>query len=331
MTIGIKNRAYGIDLSRWDPDFNPDLAVQGLIDLCILKATEGLYIKDTSFESLYLQSLRVKVNGAYHYLRSQYGGVSQARYFSDTIGIKKFNILAIDFERINNDVGESFVRVLYDCLMEITRLRPECRIVLYTGPDLYDTVIYPACMKIWGRDVFLNWDLWIAQYWNIENPDNDPGMPIHRKDWKLYQFSENGNPVEHGTTSFVDRNVFNGSLAELLAWAEMTSVPSGEIMETWKCKVSLNLRTAGNASASLILTMVAGDVIEGIFDTTTGWIHISKLNNVAKDGWCSGNTNYVEKVIVSPVPPATNTLPDINFTVEIKGYPLTTVLIKPLP
>jgi GH25 family lysozyme M1 (1,4-beta-N-acetylmuramidase) len=226
--IGLKQRAYGIDLSRWEPEFNPDAAVPGLLDFGIIKATEGTTWQDPAFEQLYVGIAKLAVQGAYHYLRSGASGVTQANHFLATTAGKKLQVAAVDFEGIGNTLNDEFVKVLYDCLMRVTTGLPNARVVLYTNPNLYDTVIYPAAMRIWGRDIFLDWDLWIAQYYFTVNADGEPAMPKSRKDWKLWQFSDAGSPAEHGTKAYVDRNIFNGSVAALKAWAGSNApVPPG--------------------------------------------------------------------------------------------------------
>jgi GH25 family lysozyme M1 (1,4-beta-N-acetylmuramidase) len=221
--IGTKERAYGVDVSRYESDFNPDNAIPGLIDFGITKATEGINYVDPYFEQLYIQISKLSVNGTYHYIRSGISGIDQAKFFLNTIAGKSFDILAIDFERIGNVMSDSFVKILYDCINYIYYAKPECKVILYTNPDLYDTIIYPASIRLWGKDVFTTWDLWIAQYYYVVNPDGEPYIK-NRKDWKIWQFSAAGTPAEHGTSSYVDIDVFNGTKTQMFAWLNKTTI-----------------------------------------------------------------------------------------------------------
>lgn len=216
--IGLNSRAYGVDVSWYEPDFNPDNAQQGLIDFGIAKASEGGYYKDTAFEILYPQISKLKVNGAYHYLRSGISDETQANFFLNTVANKQLDILAIDFETTGNVLNDAFVTILYNTLLRVERARSDCKVMLYTNPDLYDTIIYSASVRLWGRDVFTKWDLWIAQYYNEPSPDKNPAMPRHRADWAIWQYSDKGVPATHGSTSWVDINVFNGSLSDMTRW-----------------------------------------------------------------------------------------------------------------
>lgn len=328
--IGTKQRAYGIDLSRYEPNFVPENATPGLIDFGIIKATQGISIRDAAFDILYPQVSKLAIDGAYHYLKSQVGGRAQADYFVGNIGTKQFDILAIDFEGYGNVLNDNFVRVLFDALVRTTELKPDCKIVLYTNPNLYDTVIYPAAIRIWGRDVFLAWDLWIAQYYWIVNPDGEPFIR-KRNNWKIWQISDAGRPEEHGTTAYVDRNVFNGTKQEMLEWVGRVAElpPTGDTMETWKCKINgLAYRSGNGATYPQIDTLNLGDIVEGVL---SGWIHGSKITRengdvIIKDGWCSSSSTYMERVII---PPPTTTLPDLKVTIEAVGYPTTITIVHP--
>lgn len=221
--IGFKQRAYGVDMSRYQGSFNPDAAVPGLLDFGIIKATEGSDYKDPAFENLYTGISKLTAQGTYHYLKSNVSGMSQANWFLNTIAGKKFHMLVMGFESTGNVMNDDFVRILYDALVRVSAARPEAKTILYTNPNYYNTVIYPAAMRIWGRDVFADWDLWIAQYPLIVNVDGEPVMPKNRADWKLWQFSNAGNAAEHGTGGAVDRNVFNGSVSAFKAWLNITT------------------------------------------------------------------------------------------------------------
>ena len=290
--IGASNRAYGIDAARYEPDFNPDNALPGLIDFGIIKATEGVSWKDSAFETLSTQVAKLAVDGAYHYLRSGYTGVDQANYFISTLGTKQFDILAIDFERINNVISDGFVRTLYDCLVKVTQLRPNAKVMLYSNVDLYDSVIYPAAIRLWGRDMFLEWDLWLAQYPYIVNLDGQPSLPIHRKDWTIWQFSDAGLPAEHGTSSYIDRNLFNGTREQLLAWANKTpTIPGEPMLEDLYFKVtatSLNIRSSaenlGTANDLGNFNLQTNDVIHAIEVVQNGIVTYHQIEKIWRNG-----------------------------------------------
>lgn len=336
--IGTKQRAYGIDLSRWEPEFDPAAATPGLIDFGIIKASEGTSWKDQAFEGLYPSISQLSVTGAYHYLKSGSSGVSQANFFVDTIKGKEFDILAIDFESYNNILNDAFVRILYDCLVKVTELNPTRKVILYTNPDLYDTIIYPASIRIWGKDVFTRWDLWIAQYYFIPNPDGEPAMPKRRADWVLWQFSDAGDPIEHGTKAWVDRNVFNGTKEQLLTWVgKSTTTPpvEGDTMHYGTVKSFTNIRSTvpGGAYVDIGDLQVNDEIVADTQQVVNGytWWHLVSITrggaNVPLPGpecWCYG-VNVTEHNAPTP-----STLPTVHVTLTAPGYATVEVDMKPL-
>ena len=223
--IGLKQRAYGTDMSRYQAEFKPEVAVSGLFDFGIIKATEGSSYKDPLFETFYPAILKLLAQGTYHYLKSNVSGITQADHFLNTIRGKQFQMLVMDFEGYGNVLNDAFVMVAYESLVHVQSMKPDVSTILYTSPNLYDTVLYPAAMRIWGRDVFMDFDLWIAQYPWVVNVDGEPVMPKNRKDWKLWQFSDAGSPAEHGTKYAVDRNIFNGGMGAFKEWLHLGGTP----------------------------------------------------------------------------------------------------------
>lgn len=238
--IAGSNRAYGIDISHWEESFDPDRANRGLIDFAIFKATEGTTWVDDRFESFYRAAAgKVPVIGAYHYLRSGMSGRTQADHFQQVVGDKDIDILVCDFESTNNTLDDAFVKTAKEFGLFVKAWKPGVKLLFYTNPSIYDSVVYPGCMRLYGLDVFTQtpWDgFWVAQYYLSPSPAKSPRMPDNRKDWVLWQFSEAGEPAQHGTGGWCDQNVFNGGLSEFNAWVDNGTVPeppAGDIVETW--------------------------------------------------------------------------------------------------
>ena len=317
--IGTKKRPYGIDLSRYEPRFHADQVEAGLIDFAIIKATQNDKWVDPAFGQLYVDIQPLAVTGAFHYLSSGISGVAQAEHFLRTIGSRRLNVLAVDFESYGNTVNDAFVRVLYDWLVYVSQQRPNQRVILYTNPNLYDTVIHPAALRIWGRDVFADWDLWIAQYYWVVNPDGEPNIK-KRTDWKLWQISDAGDPVMHGTEGWCDRNVFNGTLSQLLEWAGSGSIPepppnNGGSMEVdvISSTHNLSMRPLHQVGSTSFLTIplgtavkgddlwIAPETVVGVVQKNDVWAHVTYGG---KMGWVGlvhlGKVYGTYKVISAP-------------------------------
>jgi len=233
-------RAYGIDISHWEESFDPDQADPGLIDFAIFKATEGVSWVDQSFFDFYDAALgKVPVLGAYHYLRSGVSGRSQADHFLATTDDLDLDILVCDFESANNTMNDAFVEKAQEFGTFVKEWHPGARLLFYTNPSTYDSVVWPACMRLYGVDVFTQapWDgFWVAQYYYSPSPDKLPSMPTNRKDWVLWQYSEAGSPAMHGTGGWCDQNVYNGNLNEFQAWiggGDPPQPPDGDVVESW--------------------------------------------------------------------------------------------------
>jgi len=211
-----------MDISHWEGSFDPDQAIHGLIDFAIFKATEGTTWIDDVFEKNYQASVgKVPIIGAYHYLRSGMSGRTQADHFTSIVGAKQIDILVCDFESSNNQMNDAFVEVAQEFGYYVKLWKPNCKLLFYTNPSTYDNVVYPGSIRSYGKDVFTEqpWDgFWVAQYYLSPSPDKDPAMPKTRKDWAIWQYSEAGDPDQHGTEGWVDQNVFNGDVDALSAW-----------------------------------------------------------------------------------------------------------------
>ncbi len=169
----------------------------------------------------------------------------------------------------------------------------------------------------WSRE-----ELWVANY-NVPAP----AMPNGATAYTFWQFTStfmfNGKNY--------DGNYFNGTQAEFNErYGGTVTPPTGETtMETWKVvTASLKVRSGNSTAYGQVQALALNDKIEGVFDTVSQWIDISKI--IRANGstfspvapakwWCSGLPAYVEKVVVVP-PPVTDsvtldiTLHDVKVT-----------------
>lgn len=331
--LGTKGRAYGIDLSRWEPRFHYTQAQPGLIDFCFIKATQDVVWVDTAFEQLYMDIQPLRVTGAYHYLSSGYRGRDQAVHFLKTVGMKRFEVLIVDFEETGNTMNDDFVRACYEWLVYVSQERPNQKVVLYTNPNLYDSVLNPTAWRLWGRDVFADWDLWIAQYYWMVNPDGEPTMKT-RKDWKVWQMSAAGDPAVHGTDGWCDIDVFNGTLEELSKWAQVETDPPippeegeemAEILLGTIVTGELNVRGMPTSTGNTpIRTVKYGQKVIASA-RQNGWWKLSHIDHVKVpvESWAyeGGGNGYIRQddAIVS----AGNGKPviQVSHVLQAPGYP----------
>ncbi|MEK6222935.1 MAG: GH25 family lysozyme [Chloroflexota bacterium] len=222
-------RAQLLDLSKWNVGFAPahiNAQSGALVDGVILRSSYGL-MPDRSFSSLYQASLEIPVRGAYHYLSSGSPWEQQAQFFLDLLRGKDIHFFVLDVESAFNHKSAGFALAAQRWL-EYVAGRVNRKVLLYTNPYTYNTWLSPY------GDWMGNYELWVAQYpyrlWNdylLKVPtdvDIQPLLPKGRDDWRMWQYSADGNTQgsRFGVASRdVDLNVFNGSVAELHAWAQL--------------------------------------------------------------------------------------------------------------
>jgi GH25 family lysozyme M1 (1,4-beta-N-acetylmuramidase) len=151
-----KHRAQGLDGSHWWGTFNPDKVTRP-IDFMILKATEGKTFLDNRFKENILNAWKIPIRGAYHYQRANVSWIAQAEFHLQTIAAHDLHILALDVEKIGNEiafsdrsVGDTFFGDMRR-IIDYWRFKTSGKtIVLYTNIDIYQTYIVPAMQRLYG-------------------------------------------------------------------------------------------------------------------------------------------------------------------------------------
>lgn len=218
-------RAHGIDISLWQGSFDPPEDRDDL-NFVIVKASDGT-AEDPKFES-YLDPIRnVPIRGAYHYFRSDSPWKDQAEFFLNTVDDQAFHFYALDIEQKNNERSEQFAKDAEKWLRHVADAT-EAKVLYYTNPDTYKTWLDP--FVDWMKD----WPLWIAQYWLNPSPEKHPALPDGVEDWKLYQYSADGNlkGPDYGVESpSIDLDVFNGTVREMRVWLGLDDPMTEEEMD----------------------------------------------------------------------------------------------------
>jgi GH25 family lysozyme M1 (1,4-beta-N-acetylmuramidase) len=182
---------YGIDVSTSQSEELPG-TMPGQ-EFVFIKATEGhTYVSPVQKAQAAAARKHGRVVGFYHFLWP--GNIErQARYFVEKCASVPGDVLAVDWETTGDGTRASNAEK-DQMLAAVKRLRPNHRVVLYCN-----------------RDFWFNHDetsqcgdgLWIADYTHA-------GKPRIKHPWKFHQYADGPS---------VDRNVFNGSPAQLHAWA----------------------------------------------------------------------------------------------------------------
>lgn len=200
----------GVDVSSYqgEIDWNT-LANQG-IEFAFIKATEGSGFTDRCFEYNYTEAQKTKLRiGAYHFFSYDSGGDTQADNFIKTVP-KTDNMLppVIDLEfygdKANDppdreDVSRE-LQIMLNRLEEHYQMKP----IIYATSRSYSTYL---------SGEYEDYDIWIRSLIAV------PSFKDGRK-WRFWQYSDKGKlEGYHGDESYIDMNIFNGTLEEFEHYA----------------------------------------------------------------------------------------------------------------
>jgi lysozyme len=197
----------GIDISHWQGTVNWDAIAAGGIAFAYMKATEGTGYTDDTFARNWSEARRVGVlRGAYHYFRPEMDAAAQADRFLSAMGTSAPGDLPpmIDVEETRGmscAVITAGIRTWADRVRAATGRVP----VIYTSIGFWDG-------SVCGSSAVDDLHLWAA-HWGVTCPT----IPDVWSDWVFWQYGV--LPGVPGISGDVDRDVFNGDLAALEAYA----------------------------------------------------------------------------------------------------------------
>lgn len=220
----ILSRAHGIDISEWEGSYTRASNPPRPVDFAIARTGYGA-VPDSKFPAMAPAVLEASVTGVFHYWSSAVGWKQQCDLMLK-LADGKFDIVAPDFEKSYN--GQSLVNQVLPALEYCVKYSGK-KVVLYTNPDMWSSWLWPIQSEL------MKYELWIAHYWFRPNPEGVanyytiPGAANMRKDWRIWQYDsqgQGGRGQEYGVgAKGLDLNVYNGSPAEMVAWAKNTTPP----------------------------------------------------------------------------------------------------------
>jgi len=199
------DRVRGIDTSHWEPGVNW-VEVAKECPFSITKATEGLTGVDSLF-SKYWAGMKAAgiIRGAYHFFHPDVDAVAQAKHFLAVVG--KFDAgdlpAILDFEAHGGLSGGAQVNAALKWLSYVEAATGKVPMI-YASPSFIIEMGSPAA--------FAKYPLWIANY-----GVSKPHIPKPWLTWTIWQDTDKGRLA--GVPQGVDMNWFNGSAAELKAFA----------------------------------------------------------------------------------------------------------------
>jgi lysozyme len=195
----------GIDISKWQGTINWNAVRNAGTTFAFCKATEGLNYTDPNFATNWpaIKSAGI-IRGAYHFGRPGVDAIAQADHFVNTVKPIKGDLpLVLDFEAYDNKTpsqvwtwAQKFVSRVKDRIG-----KPP---IIYTG-------FYFWKDRAGNPTSSMGCPLWLAAYQNSTTGLIPPAWAT----WSFWQYTSTG--TVSGVTGNVDRNYFNGSLAQLKA------------------------------------------------------------------------------------------------------------------
>jgi len=234
-------RAFGIDTS---PNSATSYTRQPHHDFGMVIVSDGTWVRPGADE-LMVSVRENKIALGCHYLRSDYSWRDQVDAYFAGIDGHVVDGHVVDFEKINNLPSYEFAK---GCQYWVDAVRTTTgqRTLVYTGSSVYQEWMFPYGVTFLADDPE-KYPLMIAQYpytyWNpvLENVPIDlswqPRLPAGITSWKSWQYSADGNGQADANgiegNDDVDLQVFDGTVAEMLAYFGRYDLPFSDIAGHW--------------------------------------------------------------------------------------------------
>jgi len=196
----------GIDVSVWQADVDWQAVKADGIAYAFARASYGTS-KDTYFDQNWAGMKGAGlIRGAYQYWLPSKDPIAQADAMLAIMGPLEATDLppVVDVEQTDGVSKATLVERLGQWLKHVESAIGR-KPIIYSGKYFWQDNVQ--------SDAFLDYPLWIPNY-SLDCPDLPNG---YWPDWKFFQYTSTGHV--NGVSGNVDRNLFNGSLQDLLAFA----------------------------------------------------------------------------------------------------------------
>jgi lysozyme len=232
-----------VDLSHFQAGFNFQSFKNGGGLGVIVKATEGLSIKDHSYPIFRAQALAAGlVVASYHFLHS--GDVqAQAEFFLSMVNPGQSERIVADHEKPPGESAPS-LDDLITFLQAIQSARPDLQLTVYSGNLIKDQL--GSTRNDWLAE---NTSLWLAQY-----TIGQPSWPSATwPAWSLWQYTDQGTVPGFGSPLDCDR--FNGLGENFLKWvgppSQSASAPAKTIPRPEGVKIAMTIQADGPVTLTI--------------------------------------------------------------------------------
>lgn len=196
---------HGIDISHHQKTIDWDALLEKdseYVQFVFIKATEGVTHRDSKFEDNWSNATeRGLPVGAYHFFSFCSKGSEQAANYLEVVPLDSLALPpVVDLEFGGNCKEENRMPDLFNEIVEfisIIEKHYKKKVIIYATQEFYDLYLKNELTTnpIWIRDIY-------------KNPELEEGRA-----WAFWQYANRGRL--EGIDTFVDINVFKGTLADL--------------------------------------------------------------------------------------------------------------------
>lgn len=237
------NSVICVDLSHYQAGFNfQSFKNSGGLGV-ILKATEGLSIKDSSYSTFRAQALAAELAVAsYHFLHS--GDMeAQAEFFLGAVNPRQSERVVADHEKPPGEDAPS-LDDLITFLQAIQSARPDLQLTVYSGNLIKEQL--GSTRNDW---LAKNTSLWLAQY-----TAGQPSWPSATwPAFSLWQFTDEGSVP--GFDGAVDCDRFNGPAENFVKWvgppSQSASAPPKPTPRPEGVKIAMTIQADGPVTLTI--------------------------------------------------------------------------------
>jgi len=205
------SQVQGIDVSHLQQTIDWNQVRQAGKLFAFIKATDGITWTDPLFTTNWAAARAAGLlRGAYHFYETDDDPTAQAEHFLSVVSLQPGDLPpVVDFERIEgSQTSAQALQDLQTWLAVVAKATGRTPLI-YTDSGFWNPL---------GSSAFGSYPLWVAEY-EVQSPK----MPTGWSGWDFWQFSESGTVA--GISQPVDLDVFNGTLADLVAFIQGSVAP----------------------------------------------------------------------------------------------------------
>jgi len=225
----------GIDVSEFQGNIDWGAVKASGRQFAVIRVADGHYF-DPKFNQNWSGAASVgMVRGVYQFFRGSEDGTSQADFLLSHVQLGAGDLPPVADVEVTDGVGPGTLNANLAAWVSRIQQATGKTPIIYTSPGLWGSLS--------GSSAFAGETLWVAN-WGV----GCPGLPPQWSNWKFWQYADNGGVP--GIGGAVDLDRFNGSLADLQAFAGGGGGSASNVIETAFQANTTDLWTTGNAGTT---------------------------------------------------------------------------------